>query len=340
MSGPGLRKPIRRMSGAPRLAGFPAEPDEQPVVPIPVPLTPISPAYRSTTDILDELETEKKAKRAEAARARRKLQADQIKKIKEVLKVPIAQVKTEAAAKSKAEKLPSLSRGAYMSDAPTGKGGIVTGGYDSPKVDYITSLEVGQEAVLGNGDYTSDQATGGRRHGGPDGNAPDKDFNRDEAEFNLRTSGAMHGFSEATGRSFQVRLNMDGQYEVQRALDSLLVEYFIDSVCRLCLVCCRDTSEAKDHILTVHGDETSPNHDVRFGNTVGPRIKKIEREDQKREKEGKKILTAAQPEKTKRATPEEAQREGWTKTGNWIQVAGKGWVQEWVKSPGKKTVTG
>jgi len=133
---------------------------------------------------------------------------------------------------------------------------------------------------------------------------------------------------------------MDGQYELQRALDSLVVEYFVDSVCRLCHISCRDTDDAKDHLQAVHGDESDPNHDIRFGNTVSRRIKKIEREDRKRQKEGKKILAAAQPESRKRATPEEAQREGWTKTGNWIQVAGKGWVQEWVKNPGTNTVTG
>jgi hypothetical protein len=326
------KKPVRAFSG---LVGLPPESDAQPRTPEPVSAQAISPpAYRSTSDLLNELESEKKAKKAEAARARRKLQADQIKRIKEVLKVPIAQVKSEAAAKTKADKLPSMNSGAFMPDAETGKGEIVTGGYGSAKADYITSLDVGREAMLGNRCCTSDEVTGGRRQGRPEGNAPEKDFSRDEAEFNLRSRGAMQGFSESASRSFQVRLNIDGQYEIQRALDSLLVEYFEGLVCRLCQILFQDNNDAKDHILAVHGDESSPNHDVRFGDLVNPRIKKIERDDRKREKEGKNILTAAQPERRKRAEPEEAHREGWTQTGNMAFNHDKRkWVREWVKNP-------
>jgi hypothetical protein len=111
----------------------------------------------------------------------------------------------------------------------------------------------------------------------------------------------------------------------------------VDSVCRLCRVCCRGTEDAKDHILACHGDEREPNHDTRFGDIVRPRIRKIKQDDRELKREGKRILAAAQPEKRIRATSDEAEREGWTKTGNWVQVAGKGWVQEWVR---KKPVTG
>jgi len=125
------KPPIRRAPGALRLAGFPAEPDEQPKASEPTPVT--APAYRSTEDMLRDLETEKKQKRAAAARERRKKQREQIVNIKEVLKISIAQVKAEAAAKAGAEKLPSMNAGAYMPGAPTSRGKIVTGGYDGKK---------------------------------------------------------------------------------------------------------------------------------------------------------------------------------------------------------------
>jgi hypothetical protein len=318
------------------LVGLPPEPEKRPETSVKTQIDVVAPEYRSTADLVADIEKERREKRAAAARARRKLHADQIKRVKEVLKIPIAQVKAEAAAKAAAEKRLSMSAGAYMPEAPTSKGKIVTGGYDSSKIDYMTGLDVGEEATLGSG-VASDQAEGGRRHGTPEGNAPEKDFNRDEAEFNLRSREGMHGWTESGSRGFQVRLTSDAEYDTQRALVYLLDEYFEDSVCRLCHVDCQDVEDAKDHILAFHGDEREPNHDARFGDIVGPKVKKIRREDRKRQKEGKKILAAAQPEKKIRATPEESDREGWEQTGPLIQVAGKGWVQEWVR---KKPVTG
>jgi hypothetical protein len=230
-----VRQPIRLFTG---LVGLP--PEETPAIPAPVPIP-----YQSATDLLEKLEADKKSKRAVAARARRKLQADQIKRIKEVLQVPIAEVKAAAAEKLRAEKFPAMSAGAYMPEAPTSRGKLVSGGYDSAKVDLITGFEVAEEATLGGNVNASNATTTGRRHGKPEGNSPDEDFNRDEAEFNFRSGEAANGWSEpAASRSFQVRLNTDGQYEIQRALDSLCCEFFADGVCRLCYVSCQDIVDA------------------------------------------------------------------------------------------------
>jgi hypothetical protein len=327
--------------------------DSEPATPAPVPAFPAPIPYRSAADLCDELEAEKKSKRAAAARTRRKLQADQLKNIKVMMQKPIAEVKAEAAAKLKDETFianpnAGMSAGAFMQDAPTGKGKIVSGGYDSAKVDLITGFEVAEEHTLGGHVTASNDTAGGRRHVTPEGNGPDADFNRDEGEFNLQTEEGPHGWPVAPSRSFQVRSNSDGQHDVERALESLCAEYFVDGVCRLCFICCHDIADAKDHILTVHGDEDDPLHDARFGDTIKPRIRKILRDDRKRAKEGKKMV-AAHPEwrafyaklitdgMEEIVTIAEAERAGFVATETWTPVDGKGWMREWIK---RKSVTG
>jgi hypothetical protein len=110
--------------------------------------------------ILDQMERTKKEKRAQAARDRRKRQAQQLAAIKERLKIPIAVIQKEAEERAKADRHEaaqgSVNRGRYMTDAPTGKGELVTGG-GSEEMELIAAAR-DRAVALGSSNY--DDETG------------------------------------------------------------------------------------------------------------------------------------------------------------------------------------
>lgn len=76
----------------------------------------------------------------------------------------------------------NVNRGMSMTDAPSGKGKLVTGGYSSAKVDSVLGAVDGADAVLGavdpdapNGGEDSGEPIGGRRKVVPEGTSPDTD---------------------------------------------------------------------------------------------------------------------------------------------------------------------
>jgi hypothetical protein len=332
------RKPLaKRHPEAPRLAGFPFESDEKPdeqsderpdQTDVSVSDTPI-PDYRSAADILADLQNERRAKRAEAARLRRKLQREQLDRIKKILEIPIAQVKAEAAARAEADReakrVPSMRDGNRMTDAPDHET-FVSGGYDKFKLDYMSGLEVAKDNTLGNGESPSNEVTAGRRKVQPGGSS--------DAETDLDVDSG-YGADDASGRRFYVKLDVNGS-ERQRVLGHVIEKYFVDGVCRLCRLSFDDVRDAEVHVLNVHGSEDEPDHDDEFGDIMEKMASQLKLEDRKRRKAARKPQTEEElfltREAANQAKQSAARAEGFEK-GPWTNVAGKGWVQQWVRKP-------
>jgi hypothetical protein len=339
---PQRKRPVQRAFSG--LVGLPPEPDAA-LAPIAPKLGKFLDPSNTTQGMLEEYKHAEISKRALAARARRKLQSDQIKNLKKALRTPVAQIKAEPAEKLKTEKLPLMSTGSYVRDAPAGLGLFVTGGYDAAEIDYITGLEVAEEATLGSGKNTSDELIGGRRRVQPEGNSAD--------------DGSLNG-----NRIFQVKLNETDPSQLENALAHLVGEYFaplelvqcecgavldtdgLDShsevhegrfryhntaSCRLCRSIVSSQEAADAHIASVHGEEEEPAHDARFGNVIQKYLRKRAREKRKIERLGKKKLAEILPLRPSTASPLRAQSEGWKQEGKWVHVPGRGWVQEWVR---------
>ena len=133
------------------------EPETAPVAAEPAPLgTPVPP---ETETLLDSIE---KGKAAKYQRERRKLKAEQLAAIKKALQTPIAEIKIAAEEQTRLDKLAraqtGLRRGLFLTDAPTGKGELVTGGYDSEQMGLVAAAR-DRAAVLGSptGDSDSDE---------------------------------------------------------------------------------------------------------------------------------------------------------------------------------------
>jgi hypothetical protein len=90
--------------------------------------------------------------RAQQARDRRKRNTEQLAAIKEKLKTPIAEIKRaaeeQAKLDNKARARSSMRRGSFLTDAPTGTGELVSGGYDSEKMEHVAGARE-RTAILG-----------------------------------------------------------------------------------------------------------------------------------------------------------------------------------------------
>ena len=103
------------------------------------------PHTSGATEVID-----RKIAHAKVVRDARKAKRDQLKAIKKALKTPIAQIKAEAARKAEAEKLPSMSEGAFIKGAPFGKGALVFKPGD--KIEQIGAA-ISRSEALGGNDY-------------------------------------------------------------------------------------------------------------------------------------------------------------------------------------------
>jgi hypothetical protein len=273
------------------------------------------------------IEQQKKQIRAQQARDRRKRNAEQLAAIKEKLKTPIAEIRRAAEEQAKLDRkvraLSSLRRGSFLIDAPTGKGELVTGGYDSEQIELVAGTRE-RAAILGSPTFDPEtgeeywpendrgrvvpEGTGHRPGDGEDDEEDDGPDSTDEARDN-RTERDKDA-PILPGTTFQVKLK-DGK-EDQKAHDyDLLLGVLVSSycaetqifknefaycascgakqqraesvytcircqaknggdnghlhICRLCGSECDGFVEAKQHIHRVHGSESNPEHDDRFG---------------------------------------------------------------------------
>jgi len=209
----------------------------------------------SAADLLEGTEKARKQEAAKYQRDRRRKLTDQKKAIKEKLRVPAAQLLAEAEVEEKrirAERSAnSLSRGMYMSDAPTGKGLLVSGGYNSVKIGVIggalTKAESSSpERTVEDCNYwpISD-----RRNVKPQGTG---------ADIEDSPSGYLTGGMVPKARKgFQVKLN---NFDLDRIVRGLVSTYCARTdqdayLCRLCHVYLDSLTEARMHFEKVHGDE-------------------------------------------------------------------------------------
>jgi hypothetical protein len=318
--------------------------------------------FKTTENMLAEVEAEKRAKKFEDQRLRRELKRQQKKRIKEMLKIPIAQVKAEAEAKRKAEKLPGMNRGRTMKGAPPGNQ-IITGGYDSTKLDLIDTYRESNEEGL--------------RRNKTEGEGP-ANFNKDEMEYNPRVPRGSFGQPEPGEAKHFDAWTIKDPGEIDGIIEEVAQEYFIPSdfiqcrceailkkdeleshlksaevhaedtdkdieeqkqtywkaeICHLCQDIVVDTTT---HMVTHHGSESEPKHDARFGDVLGPAVRRLIRTKKKRmrdwERQGRENaaeIRASSKTRT-RTTVEDAEREGMVQQGPWIQIKGGRWVRDWV----------
>ena len=266
-------------------------------------------------------ETQRRERKAKRSRDRRARQAVEMKRIKALLKMPAEEILAQARARAieQARTASEFARAygvelsptdgeIFMPDAERGKGRIVTGGMTPTKMDQIDVHRLTNEG-------------GGHRVNGQ-GAAPVSNTTRDdEGDYDPRVGRGSFGwddFKEASSGRLRVILNNSGEIELDRALNSLVQETFVNDVCRLCLATVEDQ---KKHILNIHGED---------GGMIAARIRKQERDDSRLRKAGKAVLAAAEFPNRVTARPEEAERQGYVQ-GPLTQVVGGRWVREWVK---------
>lgn len=270
-----IRNPVKRAYSG--LVGMPPDPDDLPP-PAPTPFN--APVYQSATEILEQMEQQKKDKRAEAARERRKLKRDQLVAIKQALKTPIAVIKARAEqerieALDFAEPPNSDSRGASPTGAPAGNR-FTTGGHSGSKMESIAAAR-SRAAGLGSPASDHEYPDNDRRARKPQGYGQRPGLKGDD---DRRRREDDHGFLV---NGFHVELNA---FDYDALMKHLLWEYFEKLrqpngedvlVCRLCGQSWDEERDAKKHVLDVHGDESYPGHDLRFGDVVIKGIQKIKK---------------------------------------------------------------
>lgn len=249
-------------------------------------------AAKSRKDELDKKyeeksrrEKERNEKRALAAKDRRKKQCEAIQNIKKTLAIPLSQRLEEARVKRENERIPAISVDLRMSDASGRPAGprIATGGFLSAELDLIDASWSNSE-----GEYLEQSKS-------EDGAGSDADYKEGDSD-----------------RKFHAQLDVDASFN-QRVMCHVIEEYFTDigvvtfpdsiiycpedaggtvelraSVCKLCaatipVVDLVERNEHLDaHIIGVHGDESEPGHDERFGNVIIKMSNRLIREDRKR----------------------------------------------------------
>jgi hypothetical protein len=277
---------------------------------------------------------ERAARRAEYDKKRKEEKRKQMARVKQRVRMTDEEIRAEAIVKT-AEKerrrIPRMSDGELMTDRyddvqvrPT------TGGFGPQQMDYMAGMA-----------ETSGVSEGGgaKRRVNPEGAGTGESSAEDNATPEFFESG---GASVRPVGSFRVQLNVAAS-ERQRIINYAIEEYFVDSVCRLCLHDFETLETAEKHIVSVHGDECEPQHDFDFGDVLGKIARKIKREDQKR----RKVARALNPEvalseedrllvkaarRQDKAT--QSRREGMVQRG-WIQVPGGRWVPNWVRDTRK-----
>ncbi len=218
-------------------------------------------------------------KEAARQRARRRTKQEQLAAIKKALRTPIAEIKAAAEARAKAIAQPgSMSRGKYMTDAPTGKGELVPSG----NIESIVAAR-GRSAALGSS--TIDPETG-------EAYWPENDRQRVKPEgIGERDNEKTPPKKDVDGlpaarQKFLVKLNdVDREGVVRELAYEYVKEDESGCLCRLCQTFV--TQHAVDHIETVHGDESEPTHDPRFGDLIDAYIKRQEKKEAKLRKAGR-----------------------------------------------------
>jgi hypothetical protein len=218
-------------------------------------------------------------KEAARQRARRRSKQEQLAEIKKRLKVPIAQVKAAAEARAKAIARPgSMNQGKYMTDAPTGKGELIPSG----NIESIAASR-GRSAALGSS--TIDPETG-------EAYWPENDRQRVKPEgIGERDNEKTPPKKDVDGlpaarQKFLVKLNdVDREGVVRELAYEYVKEDESRRLCRLCQTFV--TQHAVDHIETVHGDESEPTHDARFGDIIDAHIKRQERKEARLRRAGR-----------------------------------------------------
>lgn len=258
----------------------------------------------------------KLAKDATRKRANRKLRADQKAAIKKALKTPVAEIRAAGEACEKAIKRPgSMNAGRFMTDAPTGKGELVTGGYGWNKIDAIFAVKSSNSS----GDNEKFWPETDRAKIQPEGVGAKK--------FEKPPEGTAES-DDAVEQSARFRVRLNG-FDSYAMFEEIFETYFVEVpsdkgctyVCRLCGAPFDYKRWSKGHIETVHGDELDPQHDERFGNVLLLYIEKENKRERKRarlEKAGRENALAVAADA--RATAEsEAAKAGYRKlNGEWI----------------------
>jgi hypothetical protein len=275
--------------------------------------TPVIPDAKT---LLQQIESEKREKKNKKARERRKKKREQLAAIKKALaEKSVTEFKKELEEKAKAEKermrLPSMNGGKFMTDAPTGKGELTTGGYDWNKI-VLTS-----NARESNTGRVVPQGVGHRPGGREENDIPDacKDFRDNRTE-----SGGDADI--LPGKKFKVKLNdIDWDWVLWSVVCIYCVENELKSdeyICRLCKEFLDGKETAKNHFEDVHGDESEPGHDDKFGDVVLRYIKKAERDEARLRKAGRQKALEAAAEKHALAEAG-AIRSGYIKmNGKWV----------------------
>ena len=188
-------------------------------------------------------------KEAERGRERRKKKREQLARMKEQLKVPVRDIlrKAEELKQALGAESSDMAQGAFIAYAPTGKGRLVYSediGRIADKTDVPLAGQPTDHSSWGEHD---------RRNVKPEGIG---------AEF------------EDTGPSFVVNgTNLDrGQ-----ALLNLFHRLSEGFICRLCYLDSGSRHGFERHLEQVHGDESEPKHDHRFGDIISPEAAKVKR---------------------------------------------------------------
>jgi hypothetical protein len=267
------KKPAKRFF--PCLVGLP--PEAEPATPVSVALiesTPL-PVYQSTQDILDGIERQKRDKRNEADRKRREEKKKQRARIKEALRTPVSELKriieeNRAKAKEQAEidkASKSESRdndGSCLTDAPRGLGRLVTGtNIELVAAAHARAVELGSSDI----DVETGEAfwpDNDRRYVKPDGvgQAAGQE-SQDEKKIAFKVD--PHIDHEQKLKWGQALIDLFHALFVEVSPDEEHGGYFI---CRLCRIVSPSERGCSRHLETVHGGETEPGHDPRFGNVV------------------------------------------------------------------------
>jgi hypothetical protein len=230
-----------------------------------------------------------KEKEAERGRARRKLRREQLAAIKLRLKTPFREIKrlAEELKDALGSGASDMSKGKYMSDAPTSKGQIVY----TQKIEQVGAA-VNRAAALGA--QTVDLETGeafwpehDRRHVVPEGTGERGGGQRSNDEQKISSGNRVDRHSgvplaPAATTSFVVKLgtDLDHGQALQNLFHRLFIEVKEDAgyfICKLCHTNYPSELTCKQHVEDIHGDENEPKHDQRFGDVVTPEVRRVKR---------------------------------------------------------------
>jgi hypothetical protein len=295
------------------------------------------PVERGATDYeLAERARIKKEKAVAAKQAFRARRKEQLAKAKQAGKIPLAELRALAEKRKQQEQLAEenaallarmiknpnagMYRGERLTDATSEERELArptTGWRSNSTNSEMSNFDLIINHV-GNWDENQDARSSQAEGAGADSDESRKDASEgDPVDSGLGRK--FHADLDVDASQFsRVLIEFDREYYIEDGVD---VEGYCKTICKLCWVFIDHPDE---HTLEVHGNPNDPY------NLLAKMRRKIEKKDREWREKAKQLGPLPG---TAKATARDALRQGYVQKGNWIQIPGGKWIQEYTNKP-------